>query len=139
MPLHCLAGSLDAVALRTLPDVLMPLHYLAGSLDAVADAEEDDEPGKDETERQVPLDAAQLLDTARDVEYLAPACEYTDGRVLQYNMQCVPVLNCERTKQAQPLKCVLTFLLPEFSGGVDMQVVCSRRHVSRDVTGAIKQ
>ena len=45
--------------------------YFPGSLDAFADAGEDDEPGEEKRETQIPLHLAHILDPVWDVQNLA--------------------------------------------------------------------
>ena len=48
------------------------MSYLPGGFDALAEAEEDDGPGHEEAQHQLPLEFPQILDPFRHVQHVIP-------------------------------------------------------------------
>lgn len=60
----------------------VPTHLPCG-LDAFPDTEETDEPDKEETERQVPLQGAHIFDAGGQAEHIATANKPAEVRMRQ--------------------------------------------------------
>ena len=77
--------------------------HLARDLDTLPDAEVTDDPGEQETQGQLPAQAAQVLDARADAENTSPADEGWGGENMQELFQCEQTQRIFQQSQIQSL------------------------------------